>query len=100
MPGEPAVPLLRFLRGLTEADGADALADHELVRRFAEHRDEAAFAALVRRHGAMVLGVCRRLVGHEQDAEDVFQAVFLVLSRKAGSLHDRGAVGPWLFGVA
>jgi RNA polymerase sigma factor (sigma-70 family) len=74
--------------------------DHELVRRFADRRDEAAFAGLLRRHGPLVLGVCRRVLAHEQDAEDVFQAVFLVLSRKAGSLRDKAAVGPWLFGVA
>jgi RNA polymerase sigma factor (sigma-70 family) len=71
-----------------------------LVEQFAERGDGDAFAALVRRHGAMVLGVCRRIIRHEQDAEDVFQAVFLVLSRKAGTLRQKEAVGPWLFGVA
>ena len=54
----------------------------------------------MRRHGPMVLRVCRRALGNAQDAEDVFQATFLLLSRKAGSLRDRAGVGPWLFGVA
>jgi RNA polymerase sigma factor (sigma-70 family) len=100
MPNASTVPLLEYLRGLTEAQQASDLPDRELVQRFADHGDEAAFAALVRRHGALVLGVCRRLLRHEQDAEDVFQAVFLVLSRKAGTLRHKDAVGPWLFGVA
>jgi RNA polymerase sigma factor (sigma-70 family) len=76
------------------------LPDRDLVERFVERGDGDAFAALVRRHGAMVLGVCRRIIRHEQDAEDVSQAVFLVLSRKAGGLRRKDAVGPWLFGVA
>src|SRR5207302_8280058 len=74
--------------------------DAELVRRFAERRDESAFAALVHRHGATVFGVCRRVLGHEQDAEDAFQATFLVLARNAGSVRRAGAVGSWLYGVA
>src|SRR5262245_213308 len=74
--------------------------DRELVERFGDRQDEAASSARVRRHGPMVLGLCRRVLGHEQDAEDVTQATFLVLSRKAASLHHKEAVGPWLFGVA
>lgn len=79
---------------------AEAAPDDELVGRYAHGRDEEAFAELVRRHGPMVLGVCRRLVGNAADAEDVFQATFLVLARKAASIRPPGAVGPWLHGVA
>src|ERR1700739_642786 len=67
---------------------------------FVARRDEAAFAALVRRHGPLVLGVCRRVLRHSQDAEDVFQATFLVLARKAGSARSRQWVGGWLYEVA
>jgi RNA polymerase sigma factor (sigma-70 family) len=92
--------LLRHIRHIAESGEASELSDQELVRRFADGRNEAAFAALVRRHGAMVLAVCRRVLGHQQDAEDIFQAVFLVLSRKAGALRCHQAVGSWLFAVA
>jgi RNA polymerase sigma factor (sigma-70 family) len=100
MPNKLAAPLLGYIRGLTGACPGGELPDRELVLRFADRRDEAAFAALVGRHGGMVLGVCRRVLGNEADAEDTFQATFLVLCRKAATLADKGAVGPWLFGVA
>lgn len=86
-------------RSLLVADLAD-LSDADLVGRFAARRDEAAFAALVRRHGALVLGVCRRVLRHDQDAVDAFQATFLVFAREATSLRQAGAVGSWLYGVA
>src|SRR5262245_37731526 len=76
------------------------LSDAELVGRFAERRDEAAFTALVLRYGRVVFGVCCRLLRHEQDAEDAFQAAFLVLARNAASVRRAGAVGNWLYGVA
>ncbi len=80
-------------------DGA-GLTDGELLECFLDGRDEAAFEAIVRRHGSMVLGVCRRLLGHEHDAEDAFQATFLVLARRAESVSPRDRVGSWLYGVA
>jgi RNA polymerase sigma factor (sigma-70 family) len=95
-----STPLIRCVHDLAGTLSADELPDRELVERFVDRGDREAFAALVRRHGSMVLGVCRRIIRHEQDAEDVFQAVFLVLSRKAGKLVRKEAVGSWLFGVA
>jgi RNA polymerase sigma factor (sigma-70 family) len=76
------------------------MTDGELLDCFLTHRDDAAFAALVRRHGPMVWGVCRRLLHHHHDAEDAFQATFLVLVRKASSVEPREMVGNWLYGVA
>jgi RNA polymerase sigma factor (sigma-70 family) len=91
--------VVRQLRGLLGRRAAGALTDRELLERFTVRHDEAAFAALLERHGAMVLAVCRRVLRHEQDAEDAFQAAFLVLARKAGSIRE-GSVGGWLYQVA
>jgi RNA polymerase sigma factor (sigma-70 family) len=83
-----------------EAATGDEPADDVLLERFTAQREQAAFATLVRRHGPMVLGVCRRVLQHEQDAEDAFQAVFCVLARKAGAIRRGTAVGGWLYAVA
>jgi RNA polymerase sigma factor (sigma-70 family) len=91
---------LRNLRRLAGGCAATDCADRELLRRYTEGRDGAAFAALVERHGPLVLGVCRAALRHAQDAEDAFQATFLVLARKAGSIRNREALGSWLHGVA
>jgi RNA polymerase sigma factor (sigma-70 family) len=76
------------------------VSDRELLEAFSLRGEEAAFAALLRRHGPMVLGVCRRILGHEQDAEDAFQATFLLFARKASSIRKRESVASWLYAVA
>jgi len=80
-------------------DGGE-LTDGQLLAQFIGRHDEAAFSALVKRHGPMVLGVCRRLLGNVHDADDAFQATFLILVHKAASVIPRQRVGNWLYGVA
>jgi RNA polymerase sigma factor (sigma-70 family) len=92
--------LVRHIRRLVGAPADEQQSDGALLERFVRLRDEAAFAALLRRHGPMVLGVCRRVLEHEQDAEDAFQAAFLVLARKAGSIRRLDSVAGWLCRVA
>jgi RNA polymerase sigma factor (sigma-70 family) len=92
--------VLRRIETLFGAGTCTGLSDGQLLDRFLAGRDEAAFAALVERHGAMVLRVCRAVLRDPDDAEDAFQATFLVLARRARSLRDDGSVGNWLFGVA
>ncbi len=92
--------VLRHIRKLATVRKDHERPDHELLERFAGHRDEAAFAALLRRHGPMVLGVCRSVLHDLHDAEDAFQAAFLLLSQKAASIHRREAVSGWLYRVA
>jgi RNA polymerase sigma factor (sigma-70 family) len=87
-------------RCVPDTGAADVPTDGHLLRRFAADRDQAAFATLVERHGPLVLSVCRRVLGTVQDAEDAFQATFLVLARKAGSIRDPHLLGNWLYGVA
>ena len=99
MAGEHLGTLLRLLRRHAGEAVGDALSDGQLLERFVGQRDQAAFEALFWRHGPMVLGVCRRLLG-SADAEDAFQATFLVLVRKAASIGRREAVGAWLYRVA
>ena len=87
-------------RRLTTAQLGDGPPDQHLLERFVSQQDEAAFAALVERHGSMVVSVARNVLNHPQDAEDVFQATFLVLARRAGSIRKLSSVGSWLHGVA
>jgi RNA polymerase sigma-70 factor (ECF subfamily) len=84
----------------TPARDVECVPDALLLDRFVDQWDQAAFGDLVRRHGPMVLGVCRRILRDAHAAEDAFQATFLLLVRKAGSVRKRGSVGPWLYGVA
>src|SRR5262249_33562681 len=94
----PTHPVLRYIRHLAAA--RPMATDRPLFSRFAGQWDETAFEALVRRHGPLVLGVCRRVLRDAHAAEDAFQTTFLVLARKAGSLRRPEALGPWLYGVA
>jgi RNA polymerase sigma factor (sigma-70 family) len=100
MPKSPAARVIDHLRSTVMPPEEGGATDGQLLQCYLNERNDAAFAALVRRHGPMVWGVCRRVVGHEQDAEDAFQATFLVLARKAASVVPRQAVGGWLHGVA
>jgi RNA polymerase sigma factor (sigma-70 family) len=100
MPTGHASRLMPTLRRVVLAREAADRPDADLVAAFARDRDADAFAELVRRHGPMVLGVCRRLVGEYHAADDAFQAVFLVLARRAAAVRPRSAVGNWLYGVA
>ena len=96
----PFGEVVRQLCGVLSARQSADLTDAELWQHYVHQRDEAAFAALVRRHGPMVMGVCRRILRNHQDAEDAFQATFLVLVRRAGSVRTPGAISCWLHGVA
>jgi RNA polymerase sigma-70 factor (ECF subfamily) len=92
--------VMRHLHRVACAQDQVGLADWQLLESFISQNDEAAFESLVRRHGQMVFGVCRRVVGNHHDAEDAFQATFLVLARKASSIRPRERVAGWLHGVA
>src|SRR5437764_7632300 len=98
MPGDPFRSVLRHVHRLTAPHAG--LPDDQLLARFVAARDEAAFELLLRRHGGMVLGLCRRVSRNEQDAQDAFQATFLALARKARSISQRAALASWLYKVA
>jgi RNA polymerase sigma factor (sigma-70 family) len=89
--------LMRFVRRLVHAPVGAERTDRQLLEQFAEQRDQAAFSELVARHGPMVFNVCRRVLDDVHAAEDAFQAAFLVLARKAASLHWHESVGNWLY---
>jgi RNA polymerase sigma factor (sigma-70 family) len=100
MPNRALTPLLRYLRKITAPEDSGETTDRQLLARFILHRDEAAFADLVQRHGPMVMGVCRRVLGDWHEAEDAFQATFLVLARKGASVKKPELLANWLYGVA
>ncbi len=91
---------VRQLRGRLALQCHVEESDEQLLHVFLGRRDDSAFAALVRRHGPMVLHVCRRVLGHHQDAEDAFQATFLVLARNAAALRNKASLASWLHGTA
>jgi RNA polymerase sigma factor (sigma-70 family) len=91
---------LRHFRTLYQLGAAGSLTDAQLIERFVARQEDAAFEALVMRHGPMVLGICRRVLPDRHDAEDAFQATFLVLVRRAGSIARPELLGNWLYGVA
>ena len=91
---------LDSMRRLFDSGTAIGLSDGQLLERFISARDETAFEAILRRHGPMVLGVCRRAISDQDDVDDAFQATFLILVRKAGSIRDRDTLATWLYGVA
>jgi RNA polymerase sigma factor (sigma-70 family) len=93
-------PILQLIRCARRDPWAEGSADQVLLRRFVDERDEAAFEALLRRHGAMVLDVCRGVLDNEADVEDAFQATFLVLARRAESIRKGASLACWLHGVA
>ena len=95
--------IVRQIESLFDGGSLAGLSDGQLVKRFNDRRDatgEDAFAALVARHGPMVLHVCHQLLNDEHHAEDAFQAVFLVLARKSSSIRQPDLLGNWLYGVA
>jgi RNA polymerase sigma factor (sigma-70 family) len=92
--------VVRHIRRLRALEAGRPGTDGELIAAFSARNDQAAFAGLLERYGPLVLGVCRRVLRQEQDAEDAFQATFLVLARRAGAIRKRESLGSWLHGVA
>jgi len=100
MTASPMSEVIQHLRRTAFLHDRCALTDGQLLDNYIRRRDEAALAALVQRHGPMVWGVCRRILANNHDAEDAFQATFLVFVRKAASIASRDALANWLYGVA
>src|SRR5579871_4806304 len=92
--------LLESPRSCAPAPDETTMTDRQLLQDFVEHNEQAAFSLLVERHGPMVYGVCRRILGNHHDAEEAFQATFLILARKARSIVQRELLTKWLYQVA
>jgi RNA polymerase sigma factor (sigma-70 family) len=105
-PGDASVPkttlgdMVQYFRNACEVQRSRDLTDADLLRRFLAEREGAAFAVLMQRHGPMVLGLCKRILGDLHSAEDAFQATFMVLVRRAASLRCTGSLGNWLYAAA
>src|SRR5437016_3801650 len=100
MSGSHLSHAIQHLRRALLPEEEAGLTDSQLLASYLDHRDDVALAGIVRRHGPMVWGVCRRILANHHDAEDAFQATFLVLVRKAAAVVPRDMVGNWLYGVA
>jgi RNA polymerase sigma factor (sigma-70 family) len=100
MPDGEMHAVVEFIHSLVVDPDLASQTDNELLKRFLANRDENAFEALVRRHGPMVLALCRRILRDPQDAEDAFQAAFLIFVRRAASISKPELLGNWLYGVA
>src|SRR5262245_16459287 len=100
MPNGPLATVLTHLRRITAPAGREPASDADLLTRYALQRDADAFELLVWRHAGLVWGVCRRVLRRAPDAEDAFQATFLILARKARSVRRGGALAGWLHRVA
>src|SRR5207244_3820772 len=100
MPANPVNQILDHLRRTELLREEEKLSDSRLLEAFVRQQDSVTLEAIVRRHGPMVWGVCRRSVRDYHDAEDAFQATFLVLVRKAASIHSPELLANWLYGVA
>src|ERR1017187_8733898 len=92
--------VIEFIRASVCASDSGDQPDADLLARFVQTGEEAAFTAILQRHGTLVIGVCTRVLGNTEDADDAFQATFLVLVRKANSIRKGASVASWLYGVA
>src|SRR5262249_13027767 len=100
MSSRPLHAVIQRVRRMVLFREAGSRSDEQLLDSFVSRGEEAAFEAIMRRHGPMVMGVCQRILGNHHDSEDAFQASFLVLARKAQSIAPRRLLGNWLYGVA